>query len=61
MNKEQRFNRSDTDGMTQPEIAAILGVKRQVVDKIERRALRKLRAEFERRGIVASDFYDVEG
>jgi DNA-directed RNA polymerase sigma subunit (sigma70/sigma32) len=47
--------------MTDVEIAAELGISRQRVSQIAIEAMGKLRREFERRGIVASDFYDVEG
>lgn len=58
MDKKTRFNCSDADGMTQPEIAAVLGVKRQVVSKIERRALKKLEVLLRERGYSAADFFD---
>jgi len=32
-----------TDGMTQEEVAEVLGVKRQAVNNIEKKALRKLK------------------
>ncbi len=47
--------------MTDAEIAEVLGVSRQRVSQIAIEAMDKIRREFERRGIVASDFYDVEG
>jgi len=47
--------------MSDAEIAEVLGVSRQRVSQIAIEAMEKIRREFERRGIVASDFYDVEG
>ncbi|MBP9035382.1 MAG: hypothetical protein KBG29_15905 [Pseudomonadales bacterium] len=47
--------------MTDAEIAERLGISRQRVSQIAIAAMDKIRREFERRGIVASDFYDVEG
>lgn len=47
--------------MTDAEIAEQLGISRQRVSQIAIEAMDKIRREFERRGIVASDFYDVEG
>ena len=47
--------------MSDAEIAQALGCSRQRVSQIAAGAMRKIRAEFERRGVVAGDFYDVEG
>lgn len=47
--------------MTDAEIAEQLGISRQRVSQIAIEAMDKIRREFERRGIVASDFYDTEG
>ena len=47
--------------MSDAEIAKALGVSRQRVAQIAAQAMNKIRAEFDRRGIVASDFYDTEG
>ena len=47
--------------MTDAEIAEQMGISRQRVSQIAIEAMEKIRREFERRGIVASDFYDVEG
>ena len=47
--------------MTDAEIAEALGCSRQRVSRIAIEAMGKIRAEFARRGVVAGDFYDVEG
>lgn len=47
--------------MTDAEIAERLGISRQRVSQIAIEAMGKLRREFARRGVVAGDFYDVEG
>ncbi len=47
--------------MTDAEIAEQLGISRQRVSQIAIEALEKIRREFARRGVVAGDFYDVEG
>lgn len=47
--------------MSDAEIAEVLGVSRQLVSQIAIKAMEKIRREFERRGVVASDFYDTEG
>ncbi len=47
--------------MTDAEIAEALGCSRQRVSQIAIEAMGKLRREFARRGVVAGDFYDVEG
>jgi len=47
--------------MTDAEIAEQLGISRQRVSQIAIEAMDKLRREFARRGVVAGDFYDVEG
>jgi DNA-directed RNA polymerase sigma subunit (sigma70/sigma32) len=47
--------------MSDAEIAAELGVSRQRVSQIAIEAMEKIRREFARRGVVASDFYDTEG
>ena len=47
--------------MTDAEIAEALGCSRQRVSQIAIEAMDKIRREFERRGIVAGDFYDTEG
>lgn len=44
--------------MSDAEIAAVLGVSRQRVMFIASRAMRKVRAEFERRGIRGADVFD---
>ena len=41
--KETTQERLLTDGMTQEEVAEVLGVKRQAVNNIEKKALRKLK------------------
>lgn len=45
--------------MTLEDVAAELGVSRQYVAEIERKALAKLRATLEARGYTAGDFLDV--
>ena len=47
--------------MTDAEIASQLGISRQRVSQIAIEAMEKIRREFARRGVVAGDFYDVEG
>ena len=47
--------------MTDAEIAEQMGISRQRVSQIAIEAMDKLRREFARRGVVAGDFYDVEG
>ncbi len=54
-------NYRSPNAMSDAEIAEVLGVSRQRVSQIAIEAMDKIRREFERRGIVASDFYDVEG
>ena len=44
--------------MTVPEIAKALGMPRQSVTRILKRALRKFRDGLEARGFKASDFYE---
>ena len=46
--------------MTDAEIAEQMGISRQRVSQIAIEAMEKIRREFERRGIRAGDFYDVE-
>ena len=41
--KENTQERLLTDGMTQEEVAEALGIKRQAVNNIEKKALRKLK------------------
>ena len=43
LKKEITQERMLTDGMTQEEVAEVLGVKRQAVNNIEKKALRKLK------------------
>ena len=43
LKKEPQQERMLTDGMTQEEVAEVLGVKRQAVNNIEKNALRKLK------------------
>lgn len=43
LKKEPQQERMLTDGMTQEEVAEVLGVKRQAVNNIEKKALRKLK------------------
>lgn len=45
-----------SDGMTQQEIADVLGVSRNAVQQMERNIIRKLQREFERRGIKKEDY-----
>lgn len=53
-----RATPEDYDGMTVPEIAKALGMPRQSVTRILKRALRKFRDGLEDRGFKASDFYE---
>ena len=53
-----RATPEDYDGMTVPEIAKALGMPRQSVTRILKRALRKVRDGLEARGFKASDFYE---
>lgn len=41
--KEPQQEKWTNDGMTQEEVAEVLGIKRQAVNNIEKMALRKLR------------------
>ena len=43
--------------MTQQEVADALGTTRQVIQDIEKRALRKLRNELHKRGYTLDDFF----
>ncbi len=43
--------------MTQQEVADALGTTRQVIQDIEKRALRKLRNELRKRGYTLDDFF----
>lgn len=49
----------ERDGCTLDEVATALGVSRQRAHQIETRALNKLRAWSQRRGIKAEDLIDV--
>ena len=53
-----RATPEDYDGMTVPEIAKALGMPRQSVTRILKRALRKFRDGLEARGFKASDYYE---
>jgi DNA-directed RNA polymerase sigma subunit (sigma70/sigma32) len=43
LKKEPQQERWTSDGMTQDEVAEVLGMKRHQVDKLEKLALRKLK------------------
>lgn len=45
-----------SDGMTQQEIADILGVTRNAVQQMERNIIRKIQRAFEKRGIKKEDY-----
>lgn len=45
-----------SDGMTQQEIADVLGVSRNAVQQMERNIIRKLQREFEKRGLKKEDY-----
>lgn len=47
--------------MSTREIAKVLGLSRATVDRIEARALRKVRAALEKRGITALDLEHEQG
>ena len=46
------------DGMTQQEIADVLGVTRVAVQQMEAKILQKLRQELLKRGIKREDFFE---
>ena len=54
MSKKNNLWQSD---MTQQEVADALGTTRQVIQDIEKRALRKLRNELRKRGYTLDDFF----
>lgn len=43
--------------MTQQEVADAMGITRQAVQDIEKKALRKLRVELHKRGLTLNDFF----
>jgi DNA-directed RNA polymerase sigma subunit (sigma70/sigma32) len=43
--------------MTQQEVADAMGITRQAVQDIEKKALRKLRTELHKRGFTLDDFF----
>jgi DNA-directed RNA polymerase sigma subunit (sigma70/sigma32) len=43
--------------MTQQEVADAMGITRQAVQDIEKKALRKLRTELNKRGLTLNDFF----
>lgn len=43
--------------MTQQEVADAMGITRQAVQDIEKKALRKLRVELHKRGFTLNDFF----
>ena len=45
-----------SNGMTQQEIADILGVTRNAVQQMERNIIRKIQRAFEKRGIKKEDY-----
>ena len=45
-----------SDGMTQQEIADILGVSRNAIQQMERNIIRKIQRAFEKRGIKKEDY-----
>lgn len=49
-------DRKDIPDMTQQEVAEALGTQRQVISTIEKKAMEKIRAELERRGIKKEDY-----
>ena len=53
-----RATPEDYDGMTVPEIAKALGMPRQSVTRILKRALRKFREGLASKGFKVSDFYE---
>lgn len=46
--------------MTQQEVADALGVSRAAVADLEKKALRKLRIELQKRGLTLKDFFGRE-
>jgi len=48
---------TDREGMTNEEIAQVLGTSRQAVSQTVQKALLKLRRELNRRGITAGDLF----
>ena len=52
----EKINTWQSD-MTQQEVADALGTTRQVIQDIEKRALRKLRNELRKRGYTLDDFF----
>ena len=48
LKKEPQQERWTSDGMTQEEVAEVLGMKRQQVNNIEKLALRKLKSRLSR-------------
>ena len=59
MNTEPR-TRETGFAMTLDEIALHMGISRRMVQKLEQKAMRKLRKALKERGARASDFYDTQ-
>jgi len=55
--KDPRKDRASQPAMSHQEMADELGVSRAAVSDMEKRALRKLKKELEKRGLTLDDFF----